>query len=266
MNRDLEHEIKERTSQLDQEFRSIRDHPRIVDIFSGLYIYDSSLPTPSKDYILLVTFAVLRDPQLLAELENMDIEEGRVAIVEKARSTSNENSLLLAEAEIRRRLMVRYLYPRDDAGNGAADWNQIVHRFRHGIEGPRFVVRSICHQAMELLVARAVLMSDFKSLEGLARATREDHFDEFEEPPSRAREIISCIVWDLPHLAGELAWAPSKEAAKLFILSMHPELSDNPTTWANIWRQFPADYFATGQRLTKERRAEIVALARKLAR
>lgn len=263
MKRTIEEELKESASDLASEFRTIRDHPRIREIFEGYYIYDSSLTIPSKNFILLITFALLRDTNFLAELNEMDVESGRIAIVERVLQTKDDKVSQLAEIEIRRRLIVRQIYPDDSGGNGAADWNGIVHQFRHGVEGTSVILRSICQKALELLVARAVLLGNFKSLERLAVATREDHFDRLSESTSPSREITFHLLRDLPELEQFVSWKPSKEAIKFYILAKNPWLSDNSTTWAKVWKKFPADYANQGTRLTEERRAELTALAKK---
>jgi len=261
-------ELHQLTEVLTKEFCEIRDHERVSEIFEGLYIYDSSLPIPSKDFILLISFAVLRDDELLEKLEEQTVEDGRISIITKFVKSNDEKAKLLAKLEARRRLMVRYLYPTDTAGDGAADWNELVHHFRYGTNGNNVIWRSVSQQAIELLTTRAILLSEFKSLEGLARATKESHLDILGEVPKPAREIASHIIWNQPILQEQVDWPASKEAIKLLILTLNPYLSDSPSTWANAWKMFPTEFTPKSgtAKLNEAKRAEIIRIAEKIER
>ncbi len=256
-------ELKDLTDRLAKEFIQIRDHERTAEIFAGNYIYDDSLPIPSKDFILLITFAILRDRRLLKELNNKTIGEGLSSVVKKFQRSSDSKAHDLASLEARRRIMTRHLYETNDTGNGSADWNSIVYNFRSGFTGNDFIVRSVCHRALELLTARAVLLSDFKSLEGLAQSTKEAYLpDSAKAPSSASRVIISEILWFLPFLEERLSWSPSKENVKFFVTHVNTKIRSQGNTWSKAWKLLPPDILKNvgKTRLTAERRNELLSL------
>jgi hypothetical protein len=209
----------------------------------------------------------LRDEKLLEAFENQSVEEGRQAVVEKFKMTKDSSVRALAMSEARRRMMVRHYYPTNRYGDGAADWNQLVNGFRNGISGTAAIIRSVCDQAIQLLVARAILLSDFKSLEGLAHVTKEAHFSQLETAPIPTREIVAEIIRFHPILIERLPWLPSKETIRLFLLSAKPWLSDHSTTWSSAWKLFTPELMPTlgTSRLTAERKNAVLTLAQEFS-
>ena len=201
---------------------------------------------------------------LLEVLSEQNVEEGRKTIIEKFICSSDEKAEDLAQAETRRRLMVRYMYPTNSVGGAVADWSWLIDSYRSGVTAAEMIVRSISQTAIDLLIARAILLSDFKSLEGLALATKEAHFALLDDAPQPVREIVSKIIWFIPILEEELEWLPSKEAVKFFLLARDPLLSDSSATWAKAWKQLSSSNpLLSKSRMTESKRMEILSVAKK---